>query len=374
MHRTSQFAAFVRKEIYHIFRDRRTVMIMLVMPIVQIILFGFAISNEVRNVRLVVLDPSRDATTTQIVESFRANSYFTLMGSINTPDQIEPLFRRGEVDLALVFGPNFHDDLTREHRAQVQLIADGADPNMASMITYYASNIIQGALMPSAQQPSVTPSPMIIVPEIKLLYNPQMKSAYNFVPGIMGFILTLICAMMTAVSIVREKERGTMEVLLVSPMRPIFMIVAKMAPYMLVSAANLVTIILLSVYLLGVPVTGHLWLMGVTSLLFISASLALGLLISTLVRTQVVAMILSGMALMMPVAMLSGMMFPVESMPLILQWLSAIIPARWYIASIRKVMIEGLGIEYVLTEIAITTGMVAALIGISLSKFKNRLA
>ena len=358
-----QFLSFVYKEFCHILRDSRTVLILLVMPIVQIILFGFAISTDVNNVRLAVYDPSNDDATRRIVERFDANRYFS-------PQQIEEAFRSNRADLALVFEENFQQNLLHGGTGNVQLICDGTDPNTATLVTSYASNILAAY---QAELSAGTPAPLQIVPEVKLLYNPQMKGAYNFVPGVMGMILMLICAMMTAISIVREKERGTMEVLLVSPMRPIYIILAKAVPYLALSAVNLATIILVAVYILQVPVAGSLFWLSVISLLFVITALALGLLISTLVKTQVAAMLASGMVLMMPTTLLSGMMFPIESMPGVLQGLSAVIPARWYIEAVKKVMIEGLGITYALKEVAILSAMAVVLVVVSLKKFKYRL-
>ena len=234
----------------------------------------------------------------------------------------------------------------------------------------YATNIIS-----MARQDMLPPGVRVsaIVLQVKLLYNPQMKSAYNFVPGVMGLILMLICAMMTSISIVREKETGTMEVLLVSPVKPLFIIFAKAVPYFVLSFVNLITILLLSVYVLHVPVAGSLFWLVAVSLLFIFVSLALGLLISTVTRTQVAAMLVSGLMLMMPTMLLSGMIFPIESMPAILQGISTVIPARWYIQAVRKLMIEGVDISLVLTEIGILTVMAVLLITVSFKKFKNRL-
>ena len=254
--------------------------------------------------------------------------------------------------------------------ACVQLVADATDPNTATTQTGYAVNIISSAgreMLPAGMQVST------IVPEVKLLYNPQMKSAYNFVPGVMGLILMLICAMMTSISIVREKETGTMEILLVSPVKPLFIILAKAVPYFVLSFVNLTTILLLSVYVLDVPVAGSLFWLIVVSLLFIFVSLALGLLISSVTRTQVAAMLASGLILMMPTMLLSGMIFPIESMPLLLQGISAVLPARWYIQAVRKLMIEGVDISLVLTEVNILAVMAVVLITISFKKFKNRL-
>ena len=361
-----QFLIFAGKEFRHIFRDRRTMLILLVMPVVQIILFGFAITTEVQNVRMAVLDPSDDVLTRRIVERLDASEYFTLTARFHTPQQMDEAFRRSQVDMAVVFSPDFAGGVYTGDAA-VQLVCDATDPNMQ---TSYATGIITaatGELLPAGVR-----APQLR-PEVKLLYNPQMKSVYNFVPGVMGLILMLICAMMTSVSIVREKEMGTMEVLLVSPVRPIFIILSKAVPYFVLSFVNLTTILLLSVYVLHVPVAGSLpWLVAV-SLLFIFVSLSLGLLISTLTQTQVAAMLASGLVLMMPTMLLSGMIFPVESMPWVLQGISAAIPARWYIQAVRKLMIQGVDVVNVLTEVGVLVGMAVVLISVSLRKFKNRL-
>ena len=364
-----QFIAFVRKEFYHIFRDRRTMLILLGMPVVQIILFGFAITTEVKNVRLAVLDPSNDVVTRKIIDKLDASEYFTVTRRFHSPQEMEAAFLKNEVDMAVVFGESFSDGLYSGD-ARVQLVVDATDPNMATTQTNYAAGIIA-----MAGQEMSPPNLSIgrLTPDIKLLYNPQMKSAYNFVPGVMGLILMLICAMMTSISIVREKETGTMEILLVSPVKPLFIILAKAVPYFVLSFVNLITILLLSVFVLDVPVVGSLFWLIVVSLLFIFVSLSLGLLISSVTRTQVAAMLASGLILMMPTMVLSGMIFPVESMPLILQGISDIIPARWYIQAVRKLMIEGVPVIQVYKEIGILLLMAVVLITISFKKFKYRL-
>lgn len=365
-----QFLIFIRKEFYHIFRDKRTILILLGMPVVEIILFGFAITTEVNNVRIAVLDPSQDVSSRHITEQLDASKYFTVSKILRTPAEIEKTFQEGNTDLCVVFSDHFDSQLRHSGEASVQLIADATDPNTANQLTGYATNIIASYQQQLTAQEKM---PFQIIPEIKLLYNPQMKSAYNFVPGVMGLILMLICAMMTSISIVREKETGTMEILLVSPVKPIFIIIAKAVPYFLLSCVNLITILLLSVFVLHVPVAGSLFWLSIISMIFIFTALALGLLISTIARTQVAAMLISGMAMMMPVMLLSGMIFPTESMPAILQWVSDIIPAKWYILAVKKIMIEGLGISFVLKETGILIGMALFLILLSLKKFKVRL-
>ena len=341
-----QFISFVRKEFYHIFRDLRTMLILLGMPVVQIILFGFAITTEVKNVKVAVLDFSKDVSTRQIIDKLDASDYFNVNKILYDNNEIEETLRKSSSDLIIVFEAGFDNNLRHTGKARVQLIADATDPNNA---------------------------PIQIIPQIKLLYNPGMQSAYNFVPGVMGLILMLICAMMTSISIVREKETGTMEVLLVSPVRPLWMIIAKMVPYFVLSCVNLVTILLLSVYVLHVPVAGSLFSLALLSWIFIVVSLLLGLLVSTIARTQVEAMLFSGMVLMMPTVLLSGMIFPIENMPLPLQLISNVIPARWYIVGIKKIMIEGLGISYAQREMGILMLMAVVLLLISLKKFNKRL-
>ena len=339
-------------------------MILLGMPVLQIILFGFAITTELNHSRVAVLDPSKDAVTTRITERIDENRYFSVVKELSSASDIETVFRHDEADIVVAFTPDFDANLSTGE-AGIQLVVDATDPNTGKMMAGYVQGIVGQALQSGTQS-----SPIV---QTHLLFNPQMKSAYNFVPGVMGLILMLICAMMTSISIVREKETGTMEVLLVSPIRPIFIILAKAVPYLVLSCVNLATILLLSVYVLHVPVEGSLWTLSFLSLLLIAVALSLGLLISCVVQNQVAAMIVSGMGLMMPVMLLSGMIFPIESMPAVLQWISNIIPARWYIQAVKKVMIEGLGMAAVWHEALILSGMAALLIGLSLKKFKERL-
>lgn len=369
-----QFLSFVKKEFFHILRDKRTILILLVMPIVQIILFGFALSTEIRNIRVGVYDPSNDLLTQQVVRRFDANDYFTVGKMLTSAAQADEAFRRDEIDVALVFGVNFRENFLHSGVADLQVLADGTDPNTANIVTGYAANMVRMLNMElAAENPGQALPAWQIEPRVKLLFNPQMKSAYNFVPGVMGLILMLICAMMTSISIVREKERGTMEVLLVSPMKPLWIIIAKAVPYLLLSAVNLLTILLLSVFVLEVPVAGSLFWLTVISLIYIFTALALGLLISSVVDTQIAAMLASSLVLMMPVMVLSGMIFPVENMPAVLRWLSAIIPARWYIDAVKKIMIEGSGFVFFYKELLILSGMAVFLLALSFGKFKNRL-
>ena len=266
-------------------------MILLGMPVLQIILFGFAITTELNHSRVAVLDPSKDAVTTRITERIDENRYFSVVKELSSASDIETVFRHDEADIVVAFTPDFDANLSTGE-AGIQLVVDATDPNTGNMMAGYVQGIVGQALQSGTQS-----SPIV---QTHLLFNPQMKSAYNFVPGVMGLILMLICAMMTSI------------------------------PYLVLSCVNLATILLLSVYVLHVPVEGSLWTLSFLSLLLIAVALSLGLLISCVVQNQVAAMIVSGMGLMMPVMLLSGMIFPIESMPAVLQWISNIIPARWY--------------------------------------------
>ena len=362
-----QFISFVIKEAKHILRDKRTMLILFGMPVVMMLLFGFAITNDVRNVRTVVVTSQMDHLTRTAVERLAASEYFTIVKTVPTPKDAEWMIRSQKADMSLTPSPSPKGEGSN---IQWQIMVDGADPNMAQQWTTYAQAILS---QPIGGKNYSLPSPFGEGPGVRLLYNPRMKSAYNFVPAIMGMLLLLICAMMTSVSIVREKERGTMEVLLVSPIKPLMIIVAKVVPYLLLALAILSVILLMSATVLDVPLQGGLGWILVVSLIYILLALSLGLLISNIAHTQFVALLVSAMVLLLPTVMLSGMLFPVESMPTILQWISAIIPPRYYIQAMRKLMIMGVGIQEVWQEVVILIGMTSLLLVVSLKKFKTRL-
>lgn len=360
------FASFVRKETLHIFRDPRTMLIALLMPVVQILLFGFALSTEVNNVDVAVVAPHRSETVRQAVERMAANPNFTFTGYIPS-GEIDRTLRSGRADAVAVFADDFDRRMADleagrpDTGAALQLVMDASNTNTAQAGAAYLRSVLLDNVADG------------VGVETRLLYNPRMKSAYNFVPGIMGLIFILICAIMTSVSIVREKETGTMEVLLVSPVRPIRIVFAKMIPYFVLSCLNLSSILLLARFVLGVPMSGGIVGIVGLSLLYIVLALALGLFISTVARTQVTALLVSAMLMLMPMIMLSGMVFPIGNMPAPLRWLSCIVPARWYIAAIRRLMIEGLPFTAVLREFAILAAMTAGLIAVALRKFNDKL-
>jgi ABC-2 type transport system permease protein len=369
--RNSSLFAFIRKEFYHIFRDKRTMFILLGMPIVEIIIFGFALTNEVKNSKIAVFDQSADQASAAITQELNASRYFDVVKDIHSYSDIDAAFRKGTMKLAVVFPKNFNEDLLHFNKAQVQLIADASDPNVATTLTNYATAIILDYQDRITQGRQI---PYTIKTEQRMLYNPQLKGAYSFVPGVMAMVLMLICTMMTAVTIVKEKETGTMEIMLVSPLQPFKIIVAKAVPYLLLSLINIASILLLSTFVLGVPIQGNLLLLIGEGVLFIITCLTLGLLISTSTDSQQTAMFISLTGMFLPTVMLSGFMFPIENMPRFLQIISNIVPARWFYSIVKDVMIKGLGFTAVWKETLILVGMTLALLALSIKKFKIRLA
>ena len=340
-------------------RDKRTMLILFGMPVVLMLLFGFAITNDVRNVRTVVVTSSMDYQTQKAIERLKASEYFNITGSAPSAAEAERMIRNQQADMAVVFSPQFANGQVKGD-AGIQFVLDASDPNMAQQWTTYATQVMVNNGNP--------------IVNTKMLYNPQVKSAYNFVPAIMGMLLILICAMMTSVSIVREKERGTMEVLLVSPVDPLMIIISKAIPYLLQAVLILTIILTMSFTVLEVPLAGSLFWIIIVSVIYILLALSLGLLISNIAQTQFVALLMSAMILLLPTVMLSGMLFPVESMPKILQWIAAAMPPRYYIQAMRKLMIMGVGIENVLQEVTILCIMTAVLLLVALKTFNKRLS
>lgn len=365
-----QFLFFVQKEFFHLWRDKRTMFILFGMPVMQILIFGFALTNEVKNARIAILDLAKDDASRAIVNEISASRYFDLVMNLEQSSQLEAAFQSGKVKFAIVIPSGLERDLVHGNAATIQLIADATDPNIATTLTNYATGIIMDY---QAGRRGQQPVPLSIQTEMRMLYNPQLKGSYNFVPGVMAMVLMLVGAMMTSISIVREKERGTMEVILVSPIVPIRVIIAKMVPYFILSSVNVASILLLSVYALDVPIQGSLFLLVAECLLFTVTVLALGLLISSITNTQEVAMLVSLMGLFLPTIMLSGFMFPVENMPVALQVVSNVVPAKWFYYIVRDVMIKGLTLDYVWKETLILAGMTLFFMVVSIAKFKTRL-
>ena len=365
-----RFIGFIKKEFYHIFRDRRSLFILFGMPIAQIMLFGFAITNEINNVDIAILDHSKDTTTKEIINKISASNYFSIKQMLTREAEIASIFEKGHVKAVLNFEKDFSQKLIKDNKATVQIITDATDPNTANTISNYVNAILQ------TYQKEINKDIVIsyqIVPQTRMVYNPELKSVYMFVPGVMTIILMLVSAMMTSISITREKELGTMEILLVSPLKPIQVIVGKVFPYIFLSIINAIVIVMLSIFIFKMLVQGSLFLLGLESVLFIITALALGILISTISATQQTAMMISLMGLMLPVILLSGFIFPISSMPLPLQVISNIIPAKWFIIIIKGIMLKGVGLQYIWKETLILVGMTVFFITLSVKKYKIRL-
>lgn len=366
----SQFIGFIRKEFYHIFRDARTLLVLFGIPVAQLLIFGYVVNIDIKDVRIAIQDQSKDEVTRKITEKILSSGYFILDRNLDGSEDIETIFKQGNVKEVLIFEAGFAGKLQRENSASVQIIADASDANTANLIVNYTSAIISEQMRELNKLQEV---PLRIIPETRMVFNEEMKSVYMFVPGTMALILMLVSAMMTSISIAREKEMGTMEILLVSPLKPVQIIIGKVIPYVLLAFVNALTIIVLGYLIFGMPVKGSLVLLLAESLLFISLALSLGILISTFAKSQQVAMFISMFALMLPTILLSGFIFPIENMPVVLQYISHIMPPKYFIIIIKNIMLKGTGMGYIWKETLILSGMMVFFIALSVKKFKIRL-
>ncbi|SDC39826.1 ABC transporter permease [Niabella drilacis] len=365
-----QLLVFIRKEFYHVFRDRRTLLILFGLPLVQILLFGYALTSEVKNVDLVVINTSGDLLAQQLTARLQASALFNVQEKQLSPTEIENEFKKGHIKAALIFPSGFSNDLIKIQRAGFQVLTDGSEPNISKTITRYLSTIVQDFRQ---EHSTAALAPFTIVPELRMLYNEEGNGSINFVPGVLALILMIVCTALTSVAVVREKETGTMEILLVSPFRPAMVLVAKAVPFLLLSLANFSVILLLAVYVLNVPLAGSLLLLFVITLLFIATSLSFGLLISNATSSQQVALLISMMGLMLPTIIFTGFIFPLENMPLPFQWISNLVPAKWYYSAVKSVMLKGLGLAYVWKEMSVLCLMTILLLTITVKRFQIRL-
>ena len=360
--------AFLHKEFLHVFRDRRTLLIMFGLPIAQILIFGFALTNEVKNARLLVVNPSNEAAVNQMIDKIGASSYFTVKHIEPDVRNLDKYVKNGDAQCALIFPDKLSSG--KMEPAEIQIVTDASDPNFAKTVINYLTAIIMDYLKSSKQTQQL---PMQIKTEVRMLYNPSLNGSMNFVPGVIAMIMMIVCTTLTSVAVVREKETGTMEVLLVSPMRPIFVLISKAVPYFVLSIANLVIILVISNLLLDVPIRGSILLVFLESVIYIFTCLALGLMISNSTSSQAMAMMVSMAGILLPILLFTGFIFPIENMPLVFQWISNIIPARWYFLILQSVMLKGQGIGDVWMETLILLGMMIVLVAISVKKFKKRL-
>lgn len=364
-----RFWGFVVKEFYHIFRDYRTLLILFGMPAVQLLLFGYVVTNEIKNAKIAVYDLSKDEVTRKITEKIISSGYFILEKNLSNYNDIGKSFQEGEIKLVIVFQPGFAHDLEKTGKANMQILGDASDPNTANILVNYARRIVNDYIFST----NISKLPLRIIPEFRMQYNPELKGVYMFVPGIMAMLLMLISALMTSLSITREKELGTMEMLLVSPLRPVQIIIGKVIPYVFLAFADACIILFMGKYVFGVPVQGNILLLLAEALLFIITALSLGILISSLTNSQQIAMMVSLVALMLPTILLSGFIFPIENMPVILQLLCQIIPPKYFIIIIKSIMLKGNGFGYIWKETLILAGFAMVFIILSIKKFKVRI-
>jgi ABC-2 type transport system permease protein len=366
-----RFLGFVRKEFLHIFRDYRTLIILFGIPAAQILLFGYVVSTDIKNAGVAFLDLSKDEITQKISDKICSSGFFNRTDNLLAYNDIDKILKKGKTKAVIVFPKNFGSDLINEGKATLSIIADGSEPNTATLVTNYLTAIITDA---NREMTGFSPgTTSIIQPEVKMFYNPALKGHFMFVPGVITLILILICALMTSVTITREKEFGTMEVLLVSPLRPVQIILGKVMPYFLLSFINVILILLLSWLVFGLPVKGSIILLLGESMLYILMSLSLGILISTVSSTMQQAIFISLVGMMLPTILLSGFIFPIENMPKVYNWISSILPPRYFIVIIKNVMIKGTGFMYIWKETLILTIMAAVFIGLSIRNFRIRL-
>lgn len=363
------FWGFVYKEFLHVFRDKKTLLLLFGLPVAQILLFGFALTNEIKNAKIAIVDNAQDLGSKHLISKIEASQPFNIIQFISS-NQIETAFKRGKIKMVIVFPSQFYKNLLHEKSSKIQLIMDASDPNTATTLANVAGGIFQTY---SLSLQGENKSPINIHLDTRMLYNPSLQGSTNFVPGVMALVLLLICVLMTSVSIVREKENGTMELLLVSPFNPILVLIAKAVPYLLISVFNLIIILLLSVYILDMEIKGSLTLLFAESTLLIFTALSLGLLISNIASTQQVAMVVSLMGMLLPTMLLTGFMFPIENMPLPLRLISNLVPSKWYYIIVKNIMIKGLGFEAVWKETFILFGMAVLLLILSIKNFKTRL-
>jgi ABC-2 type transport system permease protein len=365
-----RFLAFLRKEFYHIFRDTRTLIILFGIPIAQLLLFGYVMTNEIRDVKIGIVDQSKDDMSRRLTNRLLSSGYFVATALPERDADFEMLFRKGTVREIVVFGPNFGERLMREGKADIQVIADASEPNMAQLIVNYTTAIVNDFVAREVKSPAASAGIDI---KVRMLFNENMSDAYNFIPGLIAVILMLISAMMTAITIAREKEMGTMEILLASPLKPIQIILGKVTPYFVLSIVNAMVVLAIGVKVFHVPVVGNVLLLFLLIIVFIFLALSMGIMVSTFVKDQMTAMAISGFALMLPTILLSGFIFPVKNMPVLLQVFANIMPPRWFIEANRAVMLKGAGFDIVWPHLLILLGMSALFIFISMKKFKIRL-
>jgi ABC-2 type transport system permease protein len=370
----------LRKEFFHIRRDKRTAAVLVMLPVVQVLLFGYAIRTDVNDVRLAVVDPSPDSATIDLRNRFAAAGIFRIVATAPRTDDLNRLFQTGAAEQAIVFRPGFAEDLRRTEPAQLLVITDATEPNTGALLQAYAQAVVQqyqADLTRSAPQSSsgaglVRPA-ITIAPIVRTRFNPTRASSNLFVPGLMAFVLTIISSLMTAITLTREKETGTMEALLVSPLRPWEIIAGKVVPYLAIGFAAVVLVLVEALIVFRVPLRGSVLLLLFEGALYILVSLNFGILISSRTSSQRLAMLGVFLTTLLPNILLSGFIFPLESMPAVLRWISFVVPGRWFVTIARGIMLKGIGLEYLWRETLYMTALAFGLLVVSLRSFNERL-
>lgn len=360
--------AIVRKEFIHIFRDWRTLLIIILMPILMIVLYGYAITLDMRNIRFGVIDDARTPESRALIEAFSENGFFKPYPHEVRREEMESLFMQRAVHTVIVIPRDFSRHLVTDRRATVQLIIDASDSNVGTFVGNYASQVLR-----TYNQRLSGELPLLFELSPRIFYNPDLNSTNFFVPGLVALILMLISALLTSIAITREKETGTMEQILVSPVHAREIVLGKVLPYILLGLMNTALILISARILFAVPMRGSLLLLGLMSLVYVFVALSFGLMISTAARTQLIAMFGTLMATILPTIMLSGFIFPIASMPTILQYLANVLPATYFLIIIRAIMLKGVGLAELWSQALILTGIGTFLLFAATRRFRMRL-
>jgi ABC-2 type transport system permease protein len=369
--------SIVRKEFIQISRDPRTLAVTFIMPIMMLFLLGYAATNDVRNIPLVVLDRSKSPASRALLDAFRATDYFTLAYDVDTEQELARLIDGGKARTGLIIPPDYGDRTMRGQPVPVAFIIDGSDPVVAGGALSAATLLgqTQSARL-QVQRLSRLTMPVSFASNVEVRtqvwYNPDMISAYSMIPGMIGMILQTMTALLTALTIVRERERGTMEQLIVTPIRPWELLVGKLAPYVVIAFGDALEILVIGTLWFHVPVRGNIGLLLGLAALFVMATLSIGLFVSTIARTQQEAMLTTFMTLL-PTIFLSGFFFPIAAMPPVLQWMSAVIPLRYFLIIVRSIVLKGVGLELLIPETVTLAIIGLFLMTVASSRFRKRL-
>lgn len=347
------FVGFVRKETLHLLRDRQTLGILLLFPVVQVLIFGFAVRTDVEDIAIAIVDPTPDVATLELRERIAASDRFHIAGVTTSTQGLDARFRAGSVRQALLLPTDVERRIGRGDSLQLQLLTDGSDPNTGGIMQGYATAIVDRWYRESVPQGGA----LRIEAQSRMRYNPTLESAHLFVPGLVAFVLTIVSALMTAISISREKETGTMEMLLVSPIRPVAIVAGKVIPYIVLGFVSVLLVLVAARTVFEVPLRGNVALLLAESGLYIITALALGIVISTKAPNQRTAMIAALAGLLLPTMILSGFIFPIDSLPRPLQLLSYVVPARWFLVVVRGIMLKGAGLATLWQETLVLVGM-----------------